>query len=195
MTANLAPRCLTSFPICEPHRVGEYEYPSYDGLDCIHCRVSYLEAQESLLQEWQDRAKAAEEHADEVTRPLDAQMARLNERVVALNEENTRLKRALSDASGPRPCCGEYETCTRACTPRGEQMAYRKADSYAVSLEGPAHHAETVLRGIASTTDNKLALKAADALRAALDKRQEESEIRHVCGLAGLSHLHSGRTN
>lgn len=23
------------------------------------------------------------------------------------------------------PCCGEYETCTRACTPRGEQLAYR----------------------------------------------------------------------
>jgi hypothetical protein len=26
----------------------------------------------------------------------------------------------------PRPCCGEYETCTRACTIRGEQRAYRE---------------------------------------------------------------------
>lgn len=82
-------------PVCEGHRDGDLDKPSYDGLDCIHCRVAYLEAQETLLQEWQDRAKAAEERADEVTRPLDAQMARLNERVVELNGENHRLLRAL----------------------------------------------------------------------------------------------------
>jgi hypothetical protein len=29
----------------------------------------------------------------------------------------------------PVPCCGQYETCTQACTPRGEFLAKREAQT------------------------------------------------------------------
>lgn len=54
----------------------------------------YLRAQEELLEDWQQRAKRAEEAAADVRRPLDAQMARLNARVVEQNEEIARLSAA-----------------------------------------------------------------------------------------------------
>ena len=79
-------------PICEAHRAGELEWPDTTGDMCACCRIAYLEAQESMLEEAQQRAKRAEEAAAEVQRPLDAQMARLNETVTRLNEENARLK-------------------------------------------------------------------------------------------------------
>lgn len=89
-------------PICEAHRSGELEWPDLSEADdaCAACRICYLEAQESLLEEWQQRAKRAEESLAEVQRPLDAQMARLNATVVQLNEENERLRQSLSSARG-----------------------------------------------------------------------------------------------
>lgn len=39
---------------------------------------------------------------------------------------------------GSEPCCGEYETCMRACTPRGEWIGKREVSAYAVSLAGVA---------------------------------------------------------
>lgn len=56
-------------------------------------RIAYLEAQEDLLQEWQDRAEAAEAKATEIRRPLDEQMARLNARVIEQNAEIEQLRR------------------------------------------------------------------------------------------------------
>jgi hypothetical protein len=31
--------------------------------------------------------------------------------------------------AAPVPCCGQYETCTQACTPRGEFLAKREAQT------------------------------------------------------------------
>jgi len=42
-----------------------------------------------------DRARLAESRLDSATQPLDAQMARLNQRVIELNAENTALRTAL----------------------------------------------------------------------------------------------------
>ena len=33
----------------------------------------------------------------------------------------------LKDPVAPTPCCGNYETCTQACTPRGEFIGERNA--------------------------------------------------------------------
>lgn len=91
-----------TLPVCSEHRSGELEWPDL-VTGCAACRIAYLEAQESLLEEWQQRAKKAEETAAEVQRPLDAQMARLNETVTRLNEENefsTRQLDAIADALG-----------------------------------------------------------------------------------------------
>ncbi|HZR03874.1 MAG TPA: hypothetical protein VFA81_11945, partial [Burkholderiales bacterium] len=88
-----------SFPICEDHRNADWNQPALDDDTCVLCRLFYLEAQESLLEEWQERAKRAEDAIAETQRPLDAQMARLNATVERLNEENERLAvpRALAD--------------------------------------------------------------------------------------------------
>ena len=83
------PRSLT---VCEDHKNADWNQPQLEDDACILCRLFYLEAQESLLEEWQQRAKRAEDAIAEVQRPLDAQMARLNETVVRLNEENERLR-------------------------------------------------------------------------------------------------------
>lgn len=48
-------------------------------------RIRYLEAQESLLEEWQQKYATEKARADEVVRPLDAQMARLNESLIIAN--------------------------------------------------------------------------------------------------------------
>lgn len=80
-----------SFSICKDHTVSDWNQPDLDDDNCVLCRLFYLEAQESLLEEWQQRAKRAEDAIAETKRPLDAQMARLNETVVRLNAENERL--------------------------------------------------------------------------------------------------------
>src|ERR1041385_6106558 len=63
-------------PVCEAHRSGELEWPDLVG-GCAPCRIACLAAQESLLEEWQQRAARAEDTIAEIQRPLDAQMARL----------------------------------------------------------------------------------------------------------------------
>jgi hypothetical protein len=59
--------------------------------------IVYLQEQESLLQTWQDRGKAAEAHAAEVERPLDAQMARLNDNLIAANAERDALRTRVAE--------------------------------------------------------------------------------------------------
>lgn len=87
-------------PLCGYHRKGELELPELQPDDaCVACRIAYLEAQEGLLEEWQQRALKAEETIKEIERPLDAQMARLNATVARLNDENERLRSALSERS------------------------------------------------------------------------------------------------
>ena len=83
------------FPICKDHTHADWNQPELDG-GCVLCRLFYLEAQESLLEEWQQRAKRSEGAIEEIQRPLDAQMARLNATVARLNEENERLRSAPS---------------------------------------------------------------------------------------------------
>ena len=80
------------FHVCADHKDAEWNQPQLEDADCVLCRLFYLEAQESLLEEWQQRAKRAEDALKEVERPLDAQMARLNDTIVRLNEENERLR-------------------------------------------------------------------------------------------------------
>lgn len=75
------------FPICKDHTDADWNQPTLDDA-CILCRLFYLEAQESLLEEWQQRAIKAEDAIKDMERPLDAQMARLNAEVVRLNSEN-----------------------------------------------------------------------------------------------------------
>lgn len=58
-----------------------------------------------------------------------------------------------------RPCCGEYETCGRACVPRGEWRANRYTDEVLAALHtlytetadyiernhlGPVHHNQSM---------------------------------------------------
>lgn len=75
------------FPICEDHTRADWNQPTLEDDNCVLCRLFYLEAQEGLLEEWQQRAKRAEEAIAEINRPLNDQMARLNETVVRLNTE------------------------------------------------------------------------------------------------------------
>lgn len=56
-----------------------------------------------------------------------------------------RLKEQLETrgiASG-QPCCGQYETCLRPCTPRGEQLAYLKRDAHAAEIAASARRGGT----------------------------------------------------
>ena len=84
------------FHVCKDHQDAEWNQPELDADACVLCRLFYLEAQESLLEEWQQRALKAEAAIAEIQRPLDAQMARLNATVTLLNEENERLRSAKS---------------------------------------------------------------------------------------------------
>ena len=86
-------------PICEHHRNGELEWPDLTSADdaCAVCRIAYLEWQEGLLEEWQQRAQRAEESLAEVQRPLDAQMGRLNATITQLNGELSQLRAAFQE--------------------------------------------------------------------------------------------------
>lgn len=81
-----------TFHVCEDHKSADWNQPHLEDESCVLCRLFYLEAQESLLEEWQQRAQRAEDTISEIERPLDAQMARLNGTVARLNEENLSLK-------------------------------------------------------------------------------------------------------
>ncbi len=93
------PRMDTRLPVCDGHRKGELEWPDMMG-GCVPCRIAYLEAQESMLEEAQQRAKKAEEVAAEIERPLDAQMARLNETVIGLQRSLPRRDALLREVFG-----------------------------------------------------------------------------------------------
>ena len=88
------------FTICADHKNAEWNQPQLEDGDCVLCHLFYLEAQESLLEEWQQRAKRAEETIAEIERPLDSQMARLNQTVGRLNEELAAKERELQQARG-----------------------------------------------------------------------------------------------
>lgn len=90
---------LRSFTICKDHSHADWNQPTLEDDNCVLCHLFYLEAQEGLLEEWQERAKRAEEALAEVKRPLDAQMARLNATVERLNGENELLRKAAAPSS------------------------------------------------------------------------------------------------
>lgn len=92
-----------SFLICKDHQHIDWNQPTLDDEACILCRLFYLEAQESLLEEWQQRAKRAEDTITEIQRPLDAQMARLNATVARLNDENEKLRAMRSESVALNP--------------------------------------------------------------------------------------------
>lgn len=92
-------------PLCEYHRRGELELPDMSEPDaCVACHIAYLEAQEGLLEQAQQRAARAEDAIKDMERPLDAQMARLNAEVVRLNGENELLRARSSTVE----CRGVY---------------------------------------------------------------------------------------
>jgi len=84
------------FPICKDHMGVDWNQPTLDDDACVLCRLFYLEAQEGLLEEAQQRAKKAEDDIKDMERPLDAQMARLNAEVTRLNGENELLRARLA---------------------------------------------------------------------------------------------------
>ena len=63
--------------------------------------IDYYQAQDDLLTKAQEEAQKLRDDLAEVQRPLDAQMARLNARVIELTAENDSLKiAALSQSKG-----------------------------------------------------------------------------------------------
>ena len=56
--------------------------------------VYYYQAQDGLIESAQDEVKKLRGELAEVQRPLDAQMARLKQRVIELNTENESLRAA-----------------------------------------------------------------------------------------------------
>lgn len=73
-----------------------FECPTVNCVECMKLRIAYLEAQESLLQTWQDKADRLEHEISEVKRPLDAEMARLNRNLIAANKRADFQKRVDS---------------------------------------------------------------------------------------------------
>lgn len=86
-----------AFPICKDHRTADWNQPQLEDDACILCRLFYLEAQE--FEEWQQRAERAEAAIAEVKRPLDEQMARLNQ---TLTRRNGELEAARTKANEQR---------------------------------------------------------------------------------------------
>lgn len=106
-----------TFHVCEDHKNADWNQPELDDDACVLCRLFYLEAQESLLEEWQQRAKRAEEAAAEIQRPLDAQMARLNETVVRLNAENERLIAPITEEEAAQLLDDGFSVKVLNCAP------------------------------------------------------------------------------
>lgn len=69
-------------------------------------RIGYLFVQEDLLQQWQDKAEKLAADIAEIERPLDAQMAALNRRIIELNAAQERLQ-AEAYAAGRADECEE----------------------------------------------------------------------------------------
>jgi hypothetical protein len=63
-----------------------------ETLRAIALRIGYLEAQDGLLSKAEDACERLRHELAETKRPLDAQMARLNQRVIELTAENERLR-------------------------------------------------------------------------------------------------------
>lgn len=124
-------------PLCEHHRKGELEFPDvqYDDM-CVACRISYLEAQEGLLEEWQQRAKKAEDDIKDMERPLDAQMAKLNAEVTRLNVENELLRSASRRSETERNQI--IEECAKVCDVYREA---HKIETYSFTKD-PWHNGE-----------------------------------------------------
>lgn len=93
-----------TFTTCKDHAHVHLDWNEPDlDYNCILCRLFYLEAQESLLEEWQQRANRAEATIEEIQRPLDAQMARLNENLTAANDRIAELERAAAVSERGEP--------------------------------------------------------------------------------------------
>ena len=88
-----------AFPICADHKNADWNQPDIGDGQCVLCHLFYLEVQESLLEEWQQRAIRAEETIAEIKRPLEEQMARLNNTVTRLNGELEAARRVVPSAT------------------------------------------------------------------------------------------------
>jgi hypothetical protein len=44
-------------------------------------------------------------------------------------DQTVKVEAMFNPPAAPVPCCGQYETCTQACTPRGEFLAKREAQT------------------------------------------------------------------
>lgn len=141
-----------AFPICEDHQRGNWNEPELDGTPCILCRLFYLEAQESLLEEWQQRATRAEESILEVKRPLDAQMARLNATVERLNGENEVLRAARDSAQFVSGLSAERN---RLLLSGNEKIEKALTEKLAKALAPPTHDEIAAYRNLFRTELDK----------------------------------------
>jgi hypothetical protein len=68
--------------------------------------------------------EALEGVLDDSHKVLEASISGGLYEVVQCRDAITAIKQALA---APVPCCGKYETCTQACTPRGKFLGAREA--------------------------------------------------------------------
>ncbi len=101
-----------TFHVCVDHRNVHWNQPQLDD-GCILCRLFYLEAQEGLLEDAQQRAMRAENEIEDIKRPLDAQMARLNARVVELNGELESARSAIAPIPEVVALARDYVSLTK----------------------------------------------------------------------------------
>jgi len=112
---EIDPRPINAFPVYYAAPTGaapaDPELMSHDALcDALKLsgplgreasdRIAYLSAQEDLLETAQQEAERLRQSLAEVQRPLDQQMARLNERVIAANrraDAAEALAQAMAD--------------------------------------------------------------------------------------------------
>jgi hypothetical protein len=74
-------------------------------------------------------------------------------------QQITAIKQALA---APVPCCGKYETCTQACTPRGKFLGAREANA---ELDATNRQVEILTDALAESRrdiDAMIALARAD---------------------------------
>lgn len=169
-----------SFQICKDHQNADWNQPTFEDGACILCRLFYLEAQESLLEEWQQRAKRAEDTIAEIERPLDAQMARLNATVERLNHENEKLRTPLSEkVAFAAPTHEEIAAYRDLFRSELDKNMHNSSGSPSTDAHTVALHAFVEARNRASTTSAELALPLPKVIGPVTEMVQEISAL---CG-------------
>jgi hypothetical protein len=151
------------------------EYPiDHDSLDCpvvdcVQCfklRIGYLEAQEDLLESAQQEARRLREAIAEIQRPLDAQMARLNENLIAAN---ARALPALHNPTIQRPFAAFVQAMAdelRANAHKGDRAGWLTMNRKEAVAEVLYHAAK--LAYAAAHDDDEILEFAADVANCAL---------------------------